>query len=778
MNINHYLITAIAATLSLSSFAATNIAPSPAVTPGVQVKVSKSFLKIGETAELKAEATAFPKSFKWILPAGLEIASGDLTSESITVKAKAEGQMVVGIEASNTMGTTTSSLTALDVLSAENAGAVFNPLRGAKLLDYSGAANPNETPKHIVDGVTNPSDLSQKWCVSGADNWAMFDCGEFYRFYGFRIYDCCSGPEQNENIRDWRIEVSDDAEAWTVINEGSGTRINIKENYCLPVRGRYVKLIATPATNTMRIWEFEAIAASAFHLTLDVEPQSLRLNIGETTDLKVKYNLNGDKRGKDFACTVSASTSAAIIGDITDKGNEFTIPVTGGKLIGQTDLTIRVTNEGAYKEIVVPVIIDATGQPNILAGQPAELRTYADSYADGVNYTVASNTALTDGDSATDALTPTDPAAAKVAPAAHANDFMALFNSGTDAWELSKVEISLPAGHSTRSVSIIVGSDLTSLTKVHTISDIPAGAFRLEYIFPISRRARYLGILCDTEIGKAPAIAEIEAYEQISESKGLKSPLKVSGWQHDVIAEALPAGSHASTSLDSHGNYLYTTSVKSEGAIAGDSRELVTNSGTLFQLGEYDKKNACRIGFGYSGWKETLEVEETAYCSELHFLVMSTEGENNLEAQVNYWAPDPEWPDDWTLVSSDVIYMNTPDWTSQPAENLALTVGRVNNNDNIETSGVHIYEFTVKTDPTKMLASIKFANRNRTSMPTVLAVSKVVAQQQSGVAQVKHDEKKEIEGYYDLQGRQISKPTSGFYIIRYTDGSSKKVILK
>lgn len=582
---------------------------------------------------------------------------------------------------------------------------------------------------------------------------------------------------QARSRTNWRIEVSDDTESWTVINEGGGTRINVKENYCLPIRGRYVKLIATPATNTMRIWEFEAIAASAFHLTLDVEPQSLRLNIGETTALKVKYNLNGDKRGDDFACTVSASTSAAIIGDITDNGNEFTIPVTGGKLIGQTDLTIRVTNEGAYKEIVVPVVIDATGQPNILAGQPAELRTYADSYADGITFTVATNTTLTDGDSATDALTPTDPTATKAAPAAHANDFMALFNSGADAWELSKVEIYLPTGHSTKSVSIIVGSDLTSLTNVHTISDIPAGATKLEYIFPISRRARYLGILCDTEIGKTPAISEIEAYEQLSESKGLKSPLKVSGWQHDVIAESSPAGAHASHALDNGGHYLYTTGIKSDGAIAGESRELVSDNGTLFQLGEYNKKNSLRVRFAHTGNCATLDVDETAYCSELRFLVMATDGENNLEVTPVYWTPDPEFPSDWIQANGEMVYMSIPDWTGPIADNHALTVGRVNNNDEVEPSCVHLYEYIVKTDPTKMLASIKFANRNPDSVPIVLAVSKVVAQQ-SGIVQVKSDEKKEIEGYYDLQGRKISKPTFGIYIIRYTDGSSKKTIFK
>lgn len=198
MSIKHYFTVALFAAFSYASFAASVSTAPSAATPAVQVKVSKSLLKVGETAKIKAEATAYPKSFRWILPAGLELAGGNLSDQEITVKAKSEGQMVVGMEVENTMGTTTSTVTAVDVLSNENAANVFNPLCGAKLLDYSGAANPNETPKNIVDGITNPTDVSQKWCVSGTDNWAMFDCGEFYRFYGFKIYDCCSGPEQNE----------------------------------------------------------------------------------------------------------------------------------------------------------------------------------------------------------------------------------------------------------------------------------------------------------------------------------------------------------------------------------------------------------------------------------------------------------------------------------------------------------------------------------------------------------------------------------------------------
>lgn len=58
---------------------ATRPEPVPAATPGMQIKVSKSYLEVGETAQLKTEATAYPKSYRWILPSGLELTSGSLT---------------------------------------------------------------------------------------------------------------------------------------------------------------------------------------------------------------------------------------------------------------------------------------------------------------------------------------------------------------------------------------------------------------------------------------------------------------------------------------------------------------------------------------------------------------------------------------------------------------------------------------------------------------------------------------------------------------------------
>ena len=48
---------------------------------------------------------------------------------------------------------------------------------------------------------------------------------------------------------------------------------------------------------------------------------------------------------------------------------------------------------------------------------------------------------------------------------------------------------------------------------------------------------------------------------------------------------------------------------------------------------------------------------------------------------------------------------------------------------------------------------------------------------EDAIVDVKADDVEET-GYYDLQGRKQSAPQKGFNIIRYSDGTSKKVFVK
>jgi hypothetical protein len=46
----------------------------------------------------------------------------------------------------------------------------------------------------------------------------------------------------------------------------------------------------------------------------------------------------------------------------------------------------------------------------------------------------------------------------------------------------------------------------------------------------------------------------------------------------------------------------------------------------------------------------------------------------------------------------------------------------------------------------------------------------------TGITNYSNDNKEEIIGYYDMQGRKLNAPTKGVNIIKYKNGSTKKII--
>ena len=55
---------------------------------------------------------------------------------------------------------------------------------------------------------------------------------------------------------------------------------------------------------------------------------------------------------------------------------------------------------------------------------------------------------------------------------------------------------------------------------------------------------------------------------------------------------------------------------------------------------------------------------------------------------------------------------------------------------------------------------------------------KVVPQSETGIAAVTGSQQPTITGYYTPDGMKTSRPTSGLYIVRYSDGTSRKVVVK
>lgn len=256
--------------------------------PEVRLTLTKSYLRVGEETTITAKATNFPTAYDWTIPTGLELV-GYPEEKSVKVKAVEEGTHKVGVKVTNDSGSTSYEVEAVDVLPEGVYSKVENVVRGKKVVDYSSCTNSKETPANLIDGVTNPSSVSAKWCTLDASSWVIFDCGAPYRFYGFKVYDCKSGPEDAENFHSYTIEVSDDGQNWTKIVDETGRQAdNIKEDWIVPTEGRYIRFAPTVA-GVLRVWEFEAYGLSPEAGIDEAAPDS-------ANPVKNIYTLDGIRR--------------------------------------------------------------------------------------------------------------------------------------------------------------------------------------------------------------------------------------------------------------------------------------------------------------------------------------------------------------------------------------------------------------------------------------------------------------------------------------------------
>ena len=749
--------------------------------PIVTLKMSRNYIKVGETVTVTATGTGSPTGWHWSLPATLQLVDGSLDSDNITVKALEEGTQILKVESTNNLGTSETAFEALDVLPDNEYDRVHNVVLQKKIVSYSGCTNSKESPANIIDGVTNPKSTSDKWCNISPDNWVIFDCQSVFRMYGFKIYDCKAGPEKNENICDYTIELSLDGKKWTkVVNEKNREADNIKEDYIVPSLARYIRF--SPSVNgTLRVWEFEAYGVDVVKMTIDVEPKELRINTGETKELTVRYNLNGDAKESNFNCTAVGGDNI-IIGDIIEdaQASTFTIEVTGGDIIGEDAVTVTVNNGGAYKEYVIDAYIDNENRPNVLAGLEAALRHYSDDYGADTRYDEYVTEALTDGDTAKEACEMVEN------PSSHTDDFWAIFEA-TDVWNLSKVKISIPdsnkgvndndkSGYVNNSVSIYVGDKLDSMTKIKTFDNL-AEVSTLEYIFPEYRTARYLAVVCNLNPYFYPSLAEVEAFEQVESVVAFNDPAEMIGWEHDIVAEGLPSKSHVNSYIEDEDMYsLYSATVHTDGGMPEDGFVRSAN-GYKYQIAPYGGNNALTLK--ERNEEKTLTFANPSRCERVHFLVFSgTDMSAKFSVKANY--------EDGS--ESEYAAYTVTRWDRTATDDAGVNFGSIVSGkatskepaDKIDDSNHYMFDKSMTVDPTKKLVSLTFKATNF-YYTNILAVSKTGYREQMSAIEdiIENEGERVIEAIYNLQGLRVANTAiPGIYIVRYDDGTTKKIIIK
>ena len=242
----------------------------------------------------------------------------------------------------------------------------------------------------------------------------------------------------------------------------------------------------------------------------------------------------------------------------------------------------------------------------------------------------------------------------------------------------------------------------------------------------------------------------------------------MTGWTDDVIAEVYDSPKSAPNTLDRQYHVLYTTECH-KGGISDETRMVVTNNGTKYRLAKYDAKNAVVMKDGNS---HELTLSEQQNVSALQFLMISAEGESTVEFIANYA--------DGT--QSEPMEYDVADWYSEnEGEGEAVYgLGRYSTYEYEYDSNLNfrLFEFAMALSPQLKVKSITVRRTSSSGYPTLLAVAKKGAT--SGIDNIFTDETadRRVVGIYNIQGMQVHNPTSGIYIVRYSDGTAKKIAVK
>lgn len=749
----------------------------PAATaPVVKIKSGKNYLTVGETTTLTATGSFAPTECQWELPEGLEFAGSSKASDfAITVKGTKVGKYNVKVTLTNALGSTQLEQFGCEVFEDNAISGVKNLARSAKIVASTPVNSYSYDVNKLIDGVVAPSANNEKYCATANEPYFTLDLGGKNTIYGFNLYDCKSNKDKSDNVDTYKIFVSTDNTTWTeVVNETEASEINVKKDYITPVEARYVKFQAyAERAITVRLWEFEVYGHDNFNITAST-PQSVNLEAGESTTLKVAYAFNGDDRAADFKCNVEADNNNITVGDVTeDKDNSmFCIPISTSKLVGSTNLTVTVKNGEAERVMKVLVTVDSKDLVNRLKGKTMKVRYYSNDYADGAEYTEKDLAALTDGDTTTDAM------ADEEESRSHSYDTWAVYGDGTDI-NLSKVVVYLPndnvgsddsfnEGIANHDVSIRLSDDGVNWETVKTFENL-GKVSKLEYVLPKYKTCKYIGVAFNVNLNFYPAIAEVEAYEQFAESVQVESALTVSGWNVDLVAEDKPAAETTSGDVKD-GWAFYTSAVQEKGALCDAQGNITALDGGKFKIENLAGNNALKISKLYS--YNTLTVDEPVACEEVSLLFVSVD-EAWLSVLVDY-------EDDSNAGGS----YRPQDWIggSEAGDTDALFgIGRIKRDDTNQiddSNNIRAFKYTVKTDSKKKIKQIRIMNTKWGSVPVVLAVSKKSTGVASGINNANVAKGQAPVGIYTIDGVKVAKLQRGLNIVRQADGTVKKVLVK
>lgn len=272
-----------------------------------------------------------------------------------------------------------------------------------------------------------------------------------------------------------------------------------------------------------------------------------------------------------------------------------------------------------------------------------------------------------------------------------------------------------------------------------------------------------------------------------------------SGLNQDVICED---SSHVAATMsqfsepdlqgiDGSGFGFYTSDVQVEGAMCNASGEFKSSrTGATFKVDptglnalvlKGTKKTTVdgkQIVIPNSVTEGTLVFETPVSAKSVYVVGTSADGNTSIEVTVNY--------SDGTNVKDNITMYNWDNKDATSREAAVVTgLGRIASKKNWEGAAGHIsksynfnlFESSVNTDNTKTINSVTIRQTNSGSSAAIFAVSTSDEKVSSGVSGMTVAGKK-VSKYYSLTGQELPALQNGVVIMKYNDGTTRKVVVR
>lgn len=328
--------------------------------------------------------------------------------------------------------------------------------------------------------------------------------------------------------------------------------------------------------------------------------------------------------------------------------------------------------------------------------------------------------------------------------------------------------------HSTERITALVDSLANELTS-HGAADRNEQAWGIltrSYIWPSSYYPRtYADEIAQLKswIGKRVAFMDKQLLGITPDAR--TQPVGVSsGWNADIIAEGPRVNNYVSTSL---GGYVYySADARSDGGLPADgSITSAQDEGISYQLQSYSGNNAVILNG--DGESATVAFTEPFNTSELFMLGTSANGTSTIEVTLHY--TDGSYSTPTTLSISD--------WVQ--GGGAVNNLGRAGQNDDLNgwrfrpDTRFTLYDLSVAADPTRNIQSLTITSRSG-ALPAIFAFSKTMVTATAIDAPAARDASasRSLIGIYSLSGMKLDAPQRGVNIFRYSDGTTRKAMVK